>query len=75
MRVWWKGHWRSMKRWDWVGGGDWDSCAGRERGGLCVLSSGMSFYLSPKGDQNTATMEEILSMLILNVLQVVEGRS
>lgn len=56
-------------------GGDWDSCAGRERGGLCVLSSGMSFYLSPKGDQNTATMEEILNMLILNVLQVVEGRS
>ena len=42
-----------------------DPYAVRERGGLCVLSSGMSFYLSPKGNQNTDIMEELFNMLIL----------
>lgn len=50
-----------------------DPYAGRNRGQLRVLISRISFYLSPKGNQDTDIMEEIFNMLILNVLQVLQG--
>lgn len=50
-----------------------DPSAGRNRGRLCVLISGIPFYLSPKGNQDSDIMEEIFNMLILNVLQVLQG--
>lgn len=55
----------------------WDSLvnsyAGRNRGRLFVLTSGMSFCLSPKGNQDPDIIEEIFNLLILKVLQVLEG--
>lgn len=56
------------------GGGLGQLCRQGERRAVCPEQWNV-FLPSPKGDQNTATMEEILNMLILNVLQVVEGRS
>ena len=64
MKVWWKGHWRTRKgRFGKVV--KWDPYAGRKWGELRVLNSGMSFYLSPKGNQDPDIMEETLNLLIL----------
>lgn len=57
----------------------WDhfvnSYAGENRGSLFVLTSRMSFYLSPKGHQDIDIMERIFNLLIPNVFQVLEGSS
>lgn len=77
---------RDRERWkelwgQWKGGigevVNWDSLvdpyAGRNRGRLCPDQ--WNVFLSPKGSQDTDIMEEIFNILILNVLQILEGNS